>query len=115
MGIEKGGAAVQVSMIWLVVAYLFHTLGELCLSPVALSYISKLVPGRMIALMFGIWYVAVAIGNKTAGKMGGMIEKIQEEHSLTFFFMIFTLVPVGLGLLAIALNPLFKKLMHGVR
>lgn len=115
MGIQKGGEAVQVSMVWLVIAYLFHTLGELCLSPVALSYISKLVPARMIALMFGIWYVAVAIGNKTAGKMGGMIEKIQEEHSLTFFFMIFTLVPVGLGLLAIALNPLFKKLMHGVR
>ena len=115
MGIEKGGEAVQVSMVWLVIAYLFHTLGELCLSPVALSYISKLVPARMIALMFGIWYVAVAIGNKTAGKMGGMIEKIQEEHSLTFFFLIFTLVPVGLGLLAIALNPLFKKLMHGVR
>jgi len=115
MGIEKGGAAVQVSLIWLVIAYLFHTLGELCLSPVALSYISKLVPGRMIALMFGIWYVAVAIGNKTAGKMGGMIEQIQEEHSLTYFFMIFTLVPVGLGLLAIALNPLFKKLMHGVK
>jgi POT family proton-dependent oligopeptide transporter len=114
MGIEKG-VAIQVSMVWLIIAYLFHTLGELCLSPVALSYISKLVPGRMIALMFGIWYVAVAIGNKTAGKMGGMIEKIQEEHSLTFFFMIFTLVPVGLGLLAIALNPLFKKLMHGVR
>ncbi len=112
MGIETG---MRVSLIWLVIAYLFHTLGELCLSPVALSYISKLVPGRMIALMFGIWYVAVAIGNKTAGKMGGMIEKIQEEHSLTFFFMIFTLVPIGLGLLAIALNPLFKKLMHGVR
>ena len=114
MGIHEG-AAVKVSMVWLVIAYLFHTLGELCLSPVALSYISKLVPGRMIALMFGVWYVAVAIGNKTAGKMGGMIEKIQEEHSLTFFFMIFTLVPVGLGLVAIALNPLFKKLMHGVR
>jgi POT family proton-dependent oligopeptide transporter len=112
MGIEAG---MRVSLMWLVVAYLFHTLGELCLSPVALSYISKLVPGRMIALMFGIWYVAVAIGNKTAGKMGGMIEKIQEEHSLTFFFMIFTLVPVALGLIAIALNPLFKKLMHGVK
>lgn len=115
MGIEEGESAVKVSLVWLVVAYLFHTLGELCISPVALSYISKLVPGRMIALMFGIWYVAVAIGNKTAGKMGGMIEKIQEEHSLSFFFMIFTLVPVGLGLFAIVLNPIFKRLMHGIR
>lgn len=112
-GAEAG--AITVSMVWLIIAYLFHTLGELCLSPVALSYISKLVPGRMIALMFGVWYVAVAIGNKTAGKMGGMIESIQEEHSLTYFFMIFTIVPVGLGLFAIILNPLFKKLMHGVK
>jgi len=115
MGIDQGAASASVSIIWLIIAYLFHTLGELCLSPVALSYISKLVPGRMIALMFGIWYVAVAIGNKTAGKMGGMIEQIQEEHSMTYFFMIFTLVPIGLGLVAIALNPLFKKLMHGVK
>ena len=115
MGITPGAEVIPVSIIWLIIAYLFHTLGELCLSPVALSYISKLVPGRMIALMFGIWYVAVAIGNKTAGKMGGMIEKIQEEHSMTYFFMIFTLVPIGLGVVAILLNPLFKKLMHGVR
>lgn len=115
MSIEKGQATASVSIMYLVIAYLFHTLGELCLSPVALSYISKLVPGRMIALMFGVWYVAVAIGNKTAGKMGGMIEQIQEEHSLTFFFMIFTIVPIGLGLVAIALNPLMKKLMHGVK
>lgn len=115
MGIDKESSSASVSIIWLVVAYLFHTLGELCLSPVALSYISKLVPGRMIALMFGIWYVAVAIGNKTAGTMGGMIEPIQEEQGLTFFFMIFTLVPIGLGVVAIILNPLFKKLMHGVK
>lgn len=117
LAIPKGAEAgtITVSMVWLVVAYLFHTLGELCLSPVALSYISKLVPGRMIALMFGVWYVAVAIGNKTAGKMGGMIESIQDAHSLSYFFMIFFIVPVGLGLLAILLNPLFKKLMHGVK
>ena len=54
MGIPKGAAVAAVSIIWLILAYLFHTLGELCLSPVALSYISKLVPGRMIAFMFGI-------------------------------------------------------------
>lgn len=115
MAIQQGQVSASVSIIYLIIAYLFHTLGELCLSPVALSYISKLVPGRMIALMFGVWYVAVAIGNKTAGKMGGMIEQIQEAHSMTYFFMIFTLVPIGLGLVAIALNPLFKKLMHGVK
>ncbi len=115
MGIEQGAKVASVSIIWLVLAYLFHTLGELCLSPVALSYISKLVPGRMIAMMFGIWYIAIAIGNKLAGSMGGKIDEITEEYSMTTFFLIFTLVPAGFGLLAILLNPLLKKLMHGVR
>lgn len=115
LGIESGAKVASVSMIWLILAYLFHTLGELCLSPVALSYISKLVPGRMIAMMFGIWYIAVAIGNKIAGSMGGKIDEITEQYSMSTFFLIFTFVPVGLGLLAILLNPLLKKLMHGVR
>lgn len=115
LGIEQGAKVASVSIIWLVLAYLFHTLGELCLSPVALSYISKLVPGRMIAMMFGVWYIAIAIGNKIAGTMGGKIDEITEEYSMTTFFLIFTLVPAGIGLLAIVLNPLLKKLMHGVR
>jgi len=115
LGIEQGAKVASVSIIWLVLAYLFHTLGELCLSPVALSYISKLVPGRMIAMMFGIWYIAIAIGNKIAGTMGGKIDEITEAYSMTTFFLIFTLVPAGIGLLAIVLNPLLKKLMHGVR
>jgi proton-dependent oligopeptide transporter, POT family len=115
MGIDQGAKVASVSIVWLVFAYLFHTLGELCLSPVALSYISKLVPGRMIAMMFGIWYIAIAIGNKIAGTMGGKIDAITEQYSMTTFFLIFTLIPIGLGLLAIVLNPLLKKLMHGVR
>lgn len=115
LGIEQGAKVASVSIIWLVLAYLFHTLGELCLSPVALSYISKLVPGRMIAMMFGVWYIAIAIGNKIAGTMGGKIDEITEEYSMTTFFLIFTLVPAGIGFLAIILNPLLKKLMHGVR
>ena len=115
MGIESGAKTASVSIIWLILAYLFHTLGELCLSPVSLSYISKLVPGRMIALMFGIWYIAIAIGNKSAGEMGGRIEEITNEYSLTTFFLIFTIVPIGLGLIGILLNPVIKRLMHGVR
>lgn len=112
--IPSGAVVAGVSIIWLVFAYLFHTLGELCLSPVSLSYISKLVPGRMIALMFGVYYVAIAIGNKLAGTMGGKIEEITSEYSLTTFFLIFTIIPIGLGLLGIALNPIVKRLMHGV-
>lgn len=111
-GVAEG---VKVSMIWLIFAYLFHTLGELCLSPVGLSYVSKLVPPRMIALMFGMWYVAIAIGNKLAAVVGGQIENITEQYSLSAFFLIFTIVPLAAGLLVWALNPVMKKLMHGVR
>jgi POT family proton-dependent oligopeptide transporter len=114
-GIISGEASIKVSMIWLILAYLFHTLGELCLSPVGLSYVSKLVPARMIGIMFGIWYLAIAIGNKTAGSMGGMINEITAKYSLTTFFLIFTLIPIGLGILVMILHPLLKKLMHGVK
>ena len=69
----------------------------------------------MIAFMFGVWYLAIAIGNKTAGSMGGMIDEITKEYSLTTFFLIFTLIPIGVGVLAIILNPVLKKLMHGIR
>ena len=113
--IVAGDENIKVSMLWLVLAYLFHTLGELCLSPVGLSYVSKLVPARMIGVMFGIWYLAIAIGNKTAGAMGGMINEITAKYSLSTFFLIFTLVPIGIALLAMLLHPLLKKLMHGVR
>lgn len=111
-GIAEG---VKVSMLWLILAYLFHTLGELCLSPVGLSYVSKLVPARMIAFMFGMWYLAIAIGNKLAALLGGQIDNITEQYSLSTFFLIFTIVPTVAGILVILLNPVLKKLMHGVR
>lgn len=112
MGIEPG---MRVSLFWLVFAYLFHTLGELCISPVGLSYVSKLVPARMIGFMFGMWYLAIAIGNYVAGSVGGMIEVIQEEYSMSTFFLIFTFIPALAGLIIILINPFIKKLMGGVR
>ena len=115
IGIPQGAKTASVSMIFLIMAYLLHTMGELCLSPVGLSYLSKLVPARMIGFMFGIWYLAIAIGQKAAGTLGGLIDKVSEQYSLTVFFLIFTLAPIGAGLLSILLNPLLKKLMHGVR
>ncbi|PNQ75231.1 MFS transporter [Hanstruepera neustonica] len=113
--IPSGAKTASVSMVFLIMAYLFHTMGELCISPVGLSYLSKLVPARMIGFMFGIWYLAIAVGQKAAGTMGGMIDKISEEYSMSTFFLIFTLVPIGAGFVAIVLNPLLKRLMHGVR
>jgi len=113
--IPAGAKVASVSLIWLVLAYFFHTMGELFISPVGLSYVSKLVPGRMIAIMFGVWYLAIAIGNKIAGTMGGMIDEITAQYSMTTFFLIFTLIPIGLGIIIMLLTPVVKKLMHGVR
>ncbi|RIA08696.1 POT family proton-dependent oligopeptide transporter [Flavobacteriaceae bacterium MAR_2010_72] len=113
--IPVGAKAASVSMIWLILVYFFHTMGELCISPVALSYVSKLVPGRMIAMMFGIWYLAVAIGMKLAGVFGEASESIAQENGLSYFFWLLTAVAVGLGILSAILYPVIKKLMHGVR
>jgi POT family proton-dependent oligopeptide transporter len=114
-GIEAGAKTASVSMIWLVLVYLFHTMAELCISPVGLSYVSKLVPARMIAFMFGVWYLAVAIGMKGAGMFGENIDKIADAHGLSYFFWMLTLISVAVALFSIAMTPVIKKLMHGVR
>ncbi|MGB0838354.1 MAG: peptide MFS transporter [Flavobacteriaceae bacterium] len=113
--IPVGAATASVSAIWLILVYLFHTMGELCISPVALSYVSKLVPGRMIAMMFGIWYLAVAIGMKAAGMFGEMSSSISETEGLSYFFWMLTAIAAALAVLAAVLSPLVKKLMHGVK
>ena len=114
-GIAPGAKTASVSMIWLILVYLFHTMGELCISPVGLSYVSKLVPGRMIAFMFGVWYLAVAIGMKGAGMFGENIDKIANKYGLSSFFWILTAVSIAIGLIAIVFTPITKKLMHGVK
>ena len=63
---EKGSSA----MYWLVLAYLFHTIGELCSSPVALSFITKLAPVKYASLMMGVYFAATGLGNKVAGVIG---------------------------------------------
>ncbi|MGC6413757.1 MAG: peptide MFS transporter, partial [Bacteroidia bacterium] len=99
--LPTGAEKATLSMAWLVFAYLFHTLGELCLSPMGLSYLSKLVPARMIAFMFGVYYLAIAIGNKLAHSVGAQVENITKEYSLSTFFLIFTIVPIAMGLVSL--------------
>jgi POT family proton-dependent oligopeptide transporter len=114
-GIEIGAKTASVSMIWLVLVYLFHTLGELCISPVALSLVSKLSPARMIAFMFGIYYLAVAIGMKLAGIFGENVDKIADEKGISYFFWMLTLIAAILGVFSIVMQPVIKKRMHGIR
>lgn len=113
--IAPGAQTASVSIIWLILVYLFHTLGELCVSPVGLSYVSKLVPARMIALMFGIWYLAIAIGMKLAGMFGENVDRIANENGISYFFWMLTLIAIGLGLFSVLMKPLINKLMHGIK
>ena len=114
-GIEPGAKTASVSMIYLILVYLFVTMAELCISPVGLSYVSKLVPARMIAMMFGIWYLAVAIGMKGAAKFGENIDKIADEKGLSYFFWMLAIISLIVALLSFIMSPVIKKLMHGVR
>ena len=99
---------------YLTLAYLLHTMGELCISPVGLSYISKLAPTRLLGLMFGVWFLNTAIANKLAGSTGSYIDQISATYSMSAFFLIFTIIPIAAGLVLMAMTPIVKKWMHGV-
>ena len=114
MGIAPGAQTAKISMIYLILAYLLHTMGELCVSPVGLSYISKLAPTRLLGLMFGIWYFFTSVGNKLAGTMSAYIDHISASVGLAGFFLILCLIPAGAGLLSMLLNKWMVKRMHGV-
>ena len=115
MGIPLGAKTASVSMIFLILAYLFHTLGELCISPVGLSYVSKLAPIKYVGLMFGIWFVANFIANTMAGVTGSFIDPIVEEYGMTVFFLMFTVIPAGAGVVMLLLNKTLLRMMHGIR
>jgi proton-dependent oligopeptide transporter, POT family len=115
LDIPQGAKTASVSMIWLILAYLFHTLGELCISPVGLSYVSKLAPVKLVGLMFGVWFVANFVANFTAGLTGSFIDDITARYSMSTFFLIFTVVPIGAGLVMLGLNKFLVKKMHGIR
>ena len=97
------------AMYWLVLAYLFHTIGELCSSPVALSFITKLAPVKYASLMMGVYFAATGLGNKVAGVLG---EKASEfgEYAIFSGITIFTVI---FGLLVILLLKPLKRLTHG--
>lgn len=70
----------KVSPLWLVLTYLLHTVGELCLSPVGLSAMTKLAPARVTGLMMGVWFLASSVGNKIAGTVAGLTEKFSGQQ-----------------------------------
>ena len=95
-----------VSPAWLVVTYFFHTVGELCISPIGLSAITKLSPKRRVGQMMGIWFVGAALGNLFAGLVAGRLETM-ESHEL---FRTVALSVGAVGIVAVALAPQIRKL-----
>ena len=106
---QQSGAKVGPS--WLVVVYLFSTLGELCLSPVGLSTVTKLAPPRVASLMMGVWFTSLALGNKLGGWVAGHFDP---KGSLSGLFLKVALVEIAAALLLFALVKPIRKLMSGV-
>jgi len=98
-----------VSPMWLTVAYLFNSFGELCLSPVGLSTVTKLAPARLVGSMMGVWFTATAVGNYLAGRVGGFFQANDQSALLSLFGTV-ALVTIGAGILLALLVPFIKKL-----
>jgi POT family proton-dependent oligopeptide transporter len=130
-GVSGVDSSVKISMWWLIVLYVLHTMGELCLSPIGLSMVSKLAPLRFSSLLMGTWFLANAAANKLAGTLSALIPPGAGEAPATAttefpkllgfaitnlydFFMIFIFMS---GIAALVLFVLYRrllKMMHGV-
>jgi POT family proton-dependent oligopeptide transporter len=110
-----GAAATKVAAWWLVGSYFFQTVGELCLSPVGLSSMTKLSPRRYVGQMMGIWFLASAIGNLIGGLVGRFVdpEKLEQMPRLFTFTALALMVAAGvLGLLSIPIRRMLQKAEH---
>jgi POT family proton-dependent oligopeptide transporter len=109
----------KVSPLWLVVAITFHTWGELCLSPVGLSMVTRLAPDRLGSFLMGFWWFSFFVSDFTAGLLASTVESVEQGHIFHLlggqadFFLIFVIVPLVGAALLLALTPLLKRLMHG--
>jgi POT family proton-dependent oligopeptide transporter len=107
-GVEKG----HVHWFWLVIMYLLHTVGELCLSPVGLSMVTKMAPVKLAGTMMGVWFLAIAIANYIGGALSGYMQEISKASSITNFFMIFVIIPLVAALVLLVFSKKLSKLMH---
>src|SRR6185369_18065369 len=98
----------KVSLWWLVVVYLFHTWGELCISPVGLSAMTKLAPGKMISLMLGVWFLSISMGSYIGGLVAGNFEP--KVSVLVGLYGKVAGVLIGSGIVLLLFIPLIRKL-----
>jgi POT family proton-dependent oligopeptide transporter len=131
IGGGRADAGIKVSPFWLVGAYLFHTFGELCLSPVGLSYVTKVAPVKFASLLMGVWFLANAAANKVAGflagytpmpgeapaapgeGLGGYIQQLSATNK--GFFTVFVVTSFVAAVAMLLCVPLLKKLTRSVK
>ncbi|MGH7700353.1 MAG: peptide MFS transporter, partial [Gemmatimonadales bacterium] len=99
-----------VGPLWLVVAYFLQVVGELCLSPVGNSVVTKLAPPRIVGMMMGVWFLAIAAGNKLAGWVAGLSASVP----VTTIFSGIAVVTIGAALILFLLIKPVRRLMGGV-
>jgi POT family proton-dependent oligopeptide transporter len=107
-GVAKG----HVHWCWLVFMYLLHTVGELCLSPVGLSMVTKMAPVKLAGTMMGVWFLAIAIANYIGGALSGYMQEISKASSISNFFMIFVTIPMVAAVVLLVFSKKLTKLMH---
>ena len=107
----QAGTGVRISPMWLAGAYLLHTLGELCLSPVGLSMVTKLAPLRLVGSVMGIWFLTNAFGNKFGGMIAGYFERLP----LPQLFGAVGAVAIGAGVVLLLFVKPIKNMMGGVK
>jgi POT family proton-dependent oligopeptide transporter len=111
MLVETNGA-IRVSSMWLAISYLFQTFGELSLSPVGLSSMTKLSPRRFVGQMMGVWFLAASVGNLIAGLVGGSVdpEKLEQTPMLFKWTAIALFASaILLGILAIPISRMMRS------
>jgi len=101
----------KAGLMWLVMTYLIHTIGELCLSPVGLSVVTKLSPPRLASVLMAVWLLASSVANFIGGFLAATVEKLGAGEVFTYI----SGFVIGCGLLLILLNKVIVKMMHGVR
>jgi len=107
-------AGVVVLPTWLVCTYLLHSLGELCLSPVGLSSMTKLAPTRFVGQALGLWFLSMALGGNLAGQLSGEYDSSNLASLPGLFLKLFWWGAIGGGVMLL-LTPVLKRLMGGVR
>lgn len=104
------GAGNKVNMLFIVGVYLVHTLGELCLSPVGLSMVTKLAPLRFASLMMGVWFTATFLANLAGGFFAGQYDKM----TITHFFGLIVISTAAAALVLLVSARYIRKWMHGI-